>query len=235
MSSIKKDNITLTLAISAILSAPGCKPIAVQPQPVTPTNQGTVQSGNQQDKQSTAFSNSQYTYDDAALLANFWGTASPWDAKLKIGSLLMNGNNSAVQQALNNARKNQAPAISQEQQQVNAFGSKYTYDDAALLANFWGTASVWDAKIKIGGLMLRGDDAAVQQALSNAQNRNVRATQEEQQINAFGSKYTYNDAALLANFWGTASVWDAKLKIGRLLMNGNGSAIQQALRNAQGI
>jgi hypothetical protein len=43
-----------------------------------------------------AYANSQYTYDDADLLADYWGKATPWDAKLKIGNLLMSGNNRTV-------------------------------------------------------------------------------------------------------------------------------------------
>lgn len=188
---------------------------------------------NQQDQQINAFG-SKYSYNDAALLADFWKTASVWDAKLKMGALMLRGSDSIVQKALVDAN-NRNVLPNQEQQQVNAYASKYTYNDADLLAKFWGTTTVWDAKVRIGSLMLRGDDAAVQRDLNNARNTNNSALRDQQMFDAYVNNYNYSDAVLLARFWGKASVWDAKLKIGNLLLNGNHAAVEQALRSAQGI
>lgn len=51
-------------------------------------------------------------------------------------------------------------------------------------------------------------------------NSNTNQNSEQRQINAFANKYTYEDADLLARFWGKATPWDAKLKIGSLILNG---------------
>jgi hypothetical protein len=82
---------------------------------------------------------------------NFGGESEPWDAKLKIGSLLMKGSDATVQEALQNARQQ---AQTDEEQQLKAFqNSKYIYEDAVLLAEFWGKPEPWDAKLKMGRLM----------------------------------------------------------------------------------
>jgi len=122
-----------------------------------------------------------------------------------------------------------------EQQRSDAFfASQYGYNDADLLAGFWGEKSVWDAKLKIGGLLLDGNSDAVAQALKNMQSPSKQqVVAEEQKSDAFfNSDYTYDDAALLATFWGKATPWDAKLKIGSLLLSDNDAAVQQALKNA---
>ena len=98
-----KNNLPLTIAISVALTTPT---IMLDNMPWIATaeaDESISQSGNLEDREIEAFANS-YTYEDAVLLANFWGKPTPWDAKLKIGSLLLNGNNTAVQQALTNAQ-----------------------------------------------------------------------------------------------------------------------------------
>ncbi|OQY56552.1 MAG: hypothetical protein DRR08_07560 [Candidatus Parabeggiatoa sp. nov. 2] len=201
MHSAKTTNTTLALAISAVLATASSQAASVAP--------------NQE-----AFWNSKYTYDDAALLAEYWGKPDPWYAKLKIGRLLVSGEDAAIQKALQQARQ-------QGQQESEAFwNSKYTYDDAELLAEYWGK-STWDAKLKIARLLVSGDDAAIQKDLQQAK-------AEQQQWNAYSnSKYTYDDAAVLAEYWGKSEAWDAKLKIGSLLVSGDEAAIQKALQQAK--
>jgi hypothetical protein len=121
-----------------------------------------------EDQQWDAYSNSKYSYDDAVILADFWGKSNPWEAKLKIGSLLMSGNEAAVQKALQDAPQQAAAPASLEDQQWEAYSnSKYSFDDAAILADFWGKSDPWEAKLKIGSLLMSGNEAAVQKALQN--------------------------------------------------------------------
>ncbi len=187
-------------------------------------------------QQDEAFWNSKYTIDDAELLAEYWGKPTLWDAKLKLGTLLLSGDDAAIQKALQQAANQANPEQQDEQQQSDAFwNSKYTYEDAVLLAESWGKPTLWDAKLKIGSLLMSGDDAAIQKELQQAANQaNPEQQDEQQQSDAFwNSKYTYNDAQLLAEWWGMSAPWDAKLKIGRLLMNGNDAAIQKELQQQQ--
>ena len=83
-----------------------------------------------------------------------------------------------------------------------------------------------------------GDDNQVKQALTNASNNQapvVNQSSEEQQSNAYSnSKYTYDDAVLLADFWGKTTPWEAKLKIGRLLINNEAATIEQAIKHFLG-
>ncbi|MGR9013467.1 MAG: hypothetical protein ACU83U_07465 [Gammaproteobacteria bacterium] len=158
-----KNNLSLTIAISVALTTPTIMLDNMHWIATAEADESTSQSGNLEDREIEAFANS-YTYEDAVLLAKFWGKPTPWDAKLKIGSLLLNGDNDAVQQALNNARQ-----ASLEDEEIKAFANSYSYEDAALLAKFWGKPTPWDAKLKIGSLLLNGNNTAVQQALSNAQ------------------------------------------------------------------
>jgi len=183
-----------------------------------------------------------YTYDDAELLAQSWGKPTPWDAKLKINRLLMNGQNATIQQTLKQVKQqNQlAPqSMTVEDQQWNAYsGSEYTYDDAEVLAKYWGKPSPWEAKLKIGSFLMDGQTAelkkVLQQAKQQSQSPAQSMTVEDQQWNAYsGSEYTYDDAAVLAQYWGKSSPWEAKLKIGSLIMTSDQAVIKKALKNAE--
>ena len=240
MHSAKTTNTTLALAISAVLATASSQATSVAPNHTsdsTVSNSSFLLASNEvtEQQQSEAFWNSKYTYDDAALLAEYWGKPDPWYAKLKIGRLLVSGEDAAIQKALQQAGNN--PAIQQtrqqqqaraEQQQLEALSnSKYTYDDAEFLAEYWGKSDISDAKLKIGRLLVSGDEAAIQKALQQARQ------QRQQQSEAFwNSKYTYDDAELLAEYWGK-STWDAKIKIARLLVSGDDAAIQKDLQQAK--
>ena len=50
-----------------------------------------------------------YSYEDAVLLATYWGRNEPWEAKLKIARLLIQGKDAAIQTALKNAKANRGP------------------------------------------------------------------------------------------------------------------------------
>jgi hypothetical protein len=184
-----------------------------------------------------------YSYDDAALLAKYWGKPTPWDAKLKINRLLMSGNNAAVQKALQSAKQqNQStqpqPANLEQQQWDKYSASEYNFEDAKRLARYWGKSTPWEAKLKIGSLLLSGNNVAVQKDLQRAK-RQKQSTQqpantEQQQMDKYSaSEYNFEDAERLARFWGKSTTWDAKLKIGSLLLSGNDVAIKKALKNAK--
>lgn len=228
MSSNKK-NIPLTIAISAVLASPAVLPENTPWIPAAEAAQSSSQSGHSEQQQVNAFDNSQYNYTDAEALAAFWGTTSVWEAKLKIGELVLKKNQLAVNSALKNAQ----PANTEEKQSTAFFNSQHTYDDAVLLAHFWGQERAWDAKLKIGGLILDGQAKAVTQALEKAHKAQPANTEEQQRVAFFNSQYTYDNAVLLAHFWGQERPWDAKLKIGDLLLDGKSKDITQALQSAE--
>ncbi|MDQ7089861.1 MAG: hypothetical protein Q9M50_04355 [Methylococcales bacterium] len=248
MTFIKKENLTLTLAISALLSVPACQDSdtnSVQEEPkiesqnelptleeqqVNTLPRQVIKSAKEQHIE--AYSNSKYTYDDAVLLATFWGKENTWDAKLKIGSLLIAANNQYIQQSLTSASNNQTIVVrkSPKEQQINAFyNSRYTYKDAVLLATFWGEEETWEAKLKIGDLLIKEKNTAIQDALTKA-----KKNEDAQREAYIQSTYNYDDAVLLAEFWGKSSPWEAKLKIGRLLINNERETIDQAIKHFLG-
>ena len=165
--SSKKKNISLGIAISAALVGTAMSPENMPWIAVAEAAQTSTQTDNHEQQLGDAFFNSQYTYNDAELLAAFWGEKSVWDAKLKIGGHVLGNNQSAIDQALNHAHT-ALPSSLEDQQSEAFFNSKYNYADAELLAAFWGENSVWDAKLKIGDLLLNNQIDDMQQALTNA-------------------------------------------------------------------
>lgn len=109
-----------------------------------------------------AYFNSDYTYDDAAVLAEFWST-SIGESKARIGRKLL-GTPADVQ--ILNAFLEEArietgyipPQIVEATPERNAFfASDYTFDDAVMLADFWGT-SLNESKSRIGRKILWGGE-----------------------------------------------------------------------------
>lgn len=118
--------------------------------------------------------------------------------------------------------------------ELNAFfaSGKYTYCDAKILANYWGQ-SVVEAKARIGRKLMWGNGGVpfLEQFMVDAR---VRALQNPEELCYFQeNKYTYNDAVVLAEFWGDRTPWEAKLRIERNLLLGNKQVVQQALGLAQ--
>jgi hypothetical protein len=46
-----------------------------------------------------------YTYEDAVVLAKYWGRNEPWEAKVKMAQLLSEGKDRALKTALKRAKK----------------------------------------------------------------------------------------------------------------------------------
>ncbi|MBE9138961.1 hypothetical protein IQ254_17480 [Nodosilinea sp. LEGE 07088] len=119
------------------------------------------------------------------------------------------------------------------QQELDAFfSSEYTYWDAAVLADYWG-ASLEETKARMGRKLLWGpaDVAILEQFLLDAR-LDAIATADELEFYR-DSSYSYDDAVMLAEFWGDASPYDAKLRIESNLIMGNADEIATALQLAQ--
>ncbi|PZU98976.1 MAG: hypothetical protein DCF32_19200 [Leptolyngbya sp.] len=111
------------------------------------------------------------------------------------------------------------------------FSSGYTYWDAAQLASYWGQ-DVDEAKARIGRKILWGpaDVALLEQFLLDARLESLQSVGDLRFYSE--TSYTYDDAAALAEFWGDATPYDAKLRIERNLIMGNADEVDYALELA---
>ncbi|MBD2114254.1 MULTISPECIES: hypothetical protein [Cyanophyceae] len=111
------------------------------------------------------------------------------------------------------------------------FSSGYTYWDAAQLASYWGQ-DVDEAKARIGRKILWGpaDVALLEQFLLDARLESLQSVDDLRFYSE--TSYTYDDAAALAEFWGDATPYDAKLRIERNLIMGNADEVEYALELA---
>jgi hypothetical protein len=128
-----------------------------------------------------------------------------------------------------------APKQSDKNKELQAFfKSQYDYWDAKVLANYWGQ-SVEDAKARMGRKIIWGkkDVAILEQFLLDARVKALQSAEVSPNSLYGESKYKYDDAALLAKFWGDPSPWEAKLRIERNLILGNDKIIDQALQYAR--
>ena len=139
-------------------------------------------------------------------------------------------NSSAIPQEVDRGLQNKQTDRDRE---LNAFfaSGKYSYCDAKILANYWGQ-SVVEAKARIGRKIIWGDGGVpyLEQFMVDAR---VRALQNPEELCYFQeNEYSYDDAVVLAKFWGDRTPWDAKLRIERNLLLDNKQVVQQALRMA---
>jgi hypothetical protein len=114
------------------------------------------------------------------------------------------------------------------------FESDYTYWDAAQLADYWGQSLI-EAKARIGRKVLWGpaDVAILEQFLLDARLDPLQTLEETQNLRFYSeSDYSYADAVALAEFWGDASPYEAKLRIERNLIMGNADEVATALQLA---
>ncbi len=122
------------------------------------------------------------------------------------------------------------PTVAQQELDT-FFSSEYTYWDAAVLASFWGQ-DLEEAKARIGRKIGWGpvDIAILEQFLLDAR---IESLQTVSALQFYGeSSYTYDDAAVLAEFWGDATPYDAKLRIELNLIMGNADEVATALQLA---
>lgn len=182
--------------------------------------------------------NPRYTYEDAEVLADFWGQPNPSGAKTKIGSMLQNGDNKLVMQALNNARQSSGGSTgnsgaNNDQPALDAFfdNRNYTYCDVQLLTAYW-KQSIYEVKVRAGSKLLAGGYNVMEDyrrsARNHASQNNISCTFAD----ASNPAYTYADAEKLADYWGKPTPYDAKLKIGSMLQAGQNKMVIQALQRA---
>lgn len=179
--------------------------------------------------------NPPYTYEDAEVLADFWGQPDAAGAKTKIGSMLQAGDNKLVMQALNNARQSSGGSTqtNADQPALNAFfdNRNYTYCDVQLLTAYWGQ-SIYEVKVRAGSKLLAGAYNTMEDYRRSARNHASQNNISCSFADASNPAYTYQDAEKLAAYWGKPTPYDAKLKIGSMLQAGENKMVIQALQRA---
>lgn len=123
--------------------------------------------------------------------------------------------------------------IAQDQGLDAFFSSQYDYWDASILSDFWGL-SITETKSQMGFKILNGPagKALLAQDLTDAR---ISALGSLEELRYFvEQQYTYEDAELLADFWGEPSAYEAKLRIELNLILDQQQEIDLALALANG-
>ena len=109
----------------------------------------------------------------------------------------------------------------------------YNYCDAEVLAAFWGEATPYDAKVRLGTKMLRWGPADADAHLPAARAKAVNMPLGEMPCWYADYGYSFEDAEVMAVYWEWDDVSDAKLKMTRMLIKGNDAELRAALKAAK--
>ncbi len=147
-----------------------------------------------------AFFKAGYDYDHAVSLADYWGYDDPTQAKITKGKVLL-------------GLIDFPPSANIEDQALNAyFEAGLDYDHAVELAELWGYDDPATAKI-VKGKFLLGVIDDLPPFGGHEDNLEVRAVEA-----FFEAGYDYEDAVLLADFWGSDDPYWAKVAKGKFLL-----------------
>lgn len=113
------------------------------------------------DQPTCTYNDEGYTYNDAESLAEYWGKTTPWDAKLKMNRLIMQGSNAAIQKDLQQSK---------QQSSLDAFWEQNTICDAKLLAAYW-KQPILEAKARAGDKLLLGAREILEEILTEVRNK----------------------------------------------------------------
>jgi hypothetical protein len=155
-----------------------------------------------------------YSFDDALALAAIWGLEpDPFQVKVEAGSILADGQ-PLKGSVLSDVTADDGVADSQLVDLFFALG--YTGADAEVLAEQWGL-DPFEAEVAAGRELkvvgvLPFVDAPPAGAPAPADDSAVAAF--------FDAGHDYDDAVALAEHWGLAEPYEAKLAAGRLLQSG---------------
>ena len=238
----KAAQLSTFLAIATLLSSPFTPSTLAFPTAIneafvlvaneTANNESVVDASD--DELRDAFFSSEYTYEDAVALSEFWGE-TPYDTKAIMGEKLLLGDDfeQSLIEKLEIAKRQKAKRPLTEEEifvkELNAFfDSEYTYYDAFTLSQYW-EQSISESKARIGrklmwgnnDLLILADSLQVASAELNATEQNLEpgAMRHEQDAFFDSEEYDYWDAAVLADYW-NRGLGETKARIGRLLLSG---------------
>ena len=167
-----------------------------------------------------SFYETEFSYDDAELLAQSWGS-SVEEVKAYVESKVFYGRADIIRDELAGLRG----GLESDHDPAELFYSKgFSYCDAELLSVVW-QEDAWDAKVRAGNKLNRGDVVTVEESLAEARETQI---DRERVCNFYNSEFTYDDAELLANAWGM-SVGETKAYIEDKLFLGAAESIRSEL------
>lgn len=109
----------------------------------------------------------------------------------------------------------------------------YNHCDAEVLAAFWGEATPYDAKVRLGTKMLRWGSADADAHLPAARAKAVNMPLGEMPCWYADYGYSFEDAEVMAVYWQWDDISDAKLKMTRMLIKGKDAELRAALKDAK--
>ena len=174
-----------------------------------------------------AYVNSNYSFEDAALLAQLWNIPIG-EAKQAIGHKIINGIEDLLPAKVAPDVKIDEHKVDWDAKALTAFfKSDYTYEDADNLARIWGQPDAYAGKKMIGAKILNGQEETIAELLKTGP-----VNSDEKALDAFfSSDYTFNDADLLSQLWNIDLV-EAKKTIGYKVMGGWEDALPDKIRRA---
>lgn len=151
--------------IAAVLLAIPTLTTAASPQ----RNPATTSTSNAQPSQQAAldkYALEEYNYCDSKVLAAFWGQKSSRDAKIRLGQKMLRWGPDDGAVIMGDARA--AALASSAASPCSYEDGGFTYKDAELLAKYWGTKDLSDAKVKMDTMMVQGSEDLIASALNSA-------------------------------------------------------------------
>ncbi|MEM8923904.1 MAG: hypothetical protein AAGD35_10420 [Actinomycetota bacterium] len=181
-----------------------------------------------------AYWNAGYTFNQLRYLADLWDVEQ-LDAKAKAGAYILNGEAGIVDGALEGFN---GPRYSTEEAYAAFWDAGYRYEELRYLAEYWDLGE-FKAKAKAGKKVLNDKRGEVDAILADADIPAPAPAPDpgvweptESDIAAFeaywDAGYTYEQLVALADIWGL-SEFDAKVKAGTYVLNGNTTPIDNAI------
>lgn len=181
-----------------------------------------------------AYADSNYDYDDAALLAQLWNIPVG-EAKQVIGHKIINDIEGLLPAKVAPDPKVNTHKFDWDSKASNAFFNKshYTFEDAERMAQLWGQADAYAGKKLIGATIISGNSKMVDQLLKGPSNVGADNSEEKWLDAFFNSNYTYDDADLLSQLW-NISLGEAKKTIGTKVIAGIDQLLPMDVRRPRG-
>lgn len=185
-----------------------------------------------------SFAESEFTYEDAALLADVWGLLDPIEAKSRIEVALFNGQGQQVRDLLVEYSLEldpyDDPFFAEDPIQI-FYDKGYTFCDARIMAAFWnpdGFLEPYEAKKSVGNMVLNGEIALVEDKLAYFRGQ----TQQDLNLGiqpsvacSYADDYAYEDVVALARAW-QRQLGDVKAWVENKLFWGDNHLVQESLR-----
>jgi hypothetical protein len=154
----------LTLALSAGAQEYTYEPLEGFRQSAQAVTQEAVVAQTSDDEQAwDAYANSEYSYWDAVVLANFWGQ-EVGETKTTMGHKLLSGPKAKAMLGLQitDARTKAMGSVDS----LSLYSaSGYNYEDAQAMAEFWGDPTPWEGKLRIERNLILGNQHTVENVL----------------------------------------------------------------------